>query len=64
MIWFSIGWWKFLLSGVKVYNSDTGLWFFQHIWCRANGHPSGVVWYNPSGLEPDMRCRNCYDDLG
>jgi len=25
---------------------------------------SGVVWYDLRGLEPDMPCRNCGDDLG
>lgn len=33
------------------------------VWCRLRGHPYGVFWYNPSGLEPDMHCRNCGDDL-
>jgi len=32
--------------------------------CRRKGHPCGVVWYNPGGLEPDMHCRNCGDNLG
>ena len=31
--------------------------------CRYKGHPYGVVWYNPNGLEPDMHCKNCGDDL-
>ena len=31
--------------------------------CRWNGHKCGVVWYNPGGLEPDMHCRNCGDNL-
>jgi len=34
------------------------------IWCRMRNHPCGVVWYNGSGLEPDMTCKNCGDDLG
>jgi hypothetical protein len=33
-------------------------------WCRLKKHPAGVIWYNPSGLEPDMRCSKCFDDLG
>ena len=43
-------------------NSDTSL--IKTIVCRAKGHSCGVVWFNPSGLEPDMHCRNCNDDLG
>ena len=31
--------------------------------CRAKGHPCGVWWYNVNGLEPDMHCKNCGDDL-
>jgi hypothetical protein len=33
------------------------------IMCRLKGHPYGVVWYN-YGLEPDMHCKICGDDLG
>lgn len=32
--------------------------------CRLKGHPCGVVWFNPNGIEPDMHCKNCGDDLG
>ena len=32
--------------------------------CRWRCHPYGVVWYNLNGLEPDMHCKNCGDDLG
>lgn len=28
-----------------------------------NGHKCGVFWYS-NGLEPDMTCENCGDDLG
>ncbi len=31
--------------------------------CRFRGHKDGVVWYNMSGIEPDMHCRNCGEDL-
>ena len=31
--------------------------------CRAKGHPAGVVWYS-NGLEPDMHCKGCGEDLG
>ncbi len=32
--------------------------------CRLEGHPNGVVWFCPDGLEPDMQCRDCGDYLG
>jgi hypothetical protein len=31
--------------------------------CRWRGHKDGVVWYNPGGLEPDLHCKNCGEDL-
>lgn len=31
--------------------------------CRWRGHPAGVVW-NSHGLEPDMTCKGCGEDLG
>jgi hypothetical protein len=37
---------------------------FRALLCRMRGHRCGVVWYNMSGYEPDMHCRNCGDDLG
>ena len=54
-VWFTREWWRYLLTGA------TG---FRHILCRARGHPSGTVFYNAGGLEPDMRCKNCPNDLG
>lgn len=32
--------------------------------CRARNHPYGVGWYNVGGLEPDMTCTGCGEDLG
>lgn len=32
--------------------------------CRARSHPYDVHFYNVSGLEPDMRCQGCGEDLG
>jgi len=34
------------------------------ILCRLKNHPDGVIWYNLNGLEPDMRCKRCLDNLG
>lgn len=38
--------------------------WFTVIWCRFRGHPRGIIWYNLNGLEPDMTCKGCGDDLG
>lgn len=37
---------------------------WELIKCRYQGHPAGVIYYNPGGLEPDMHCLNCNEDLG
>lgn len=38
---------------------------FAKFWCRLGGHKCGPIWYNNSdALEPDMRCKNCEDNLG
>ena len=63
MHWFTIDWWRYILQPVDVV--DEGLRFRIRAYiCRARGHPHGVVWYNTNGLEPDMTCKNCGDDLG
>lgn len=33
------------------------------IFCRLRNHPKGVIWFNASGLEPNMTCKICGDDL-
>lgn len=38
--------------------------WFTVVCCRIKGHPNGVVWYNFNGLEPDMTCKGCGDNLG
>ena len=55
MKWLKPSWWKYLLK-------DCTGW--TNFVCRIKGHPYGVVYYNPSGLEPDMHCKNCGEDLG
>jgi len=47
-------WWRYVLFPWKG---------FRVMWCRAKGH-AGVIWYNPNGLEPDMHCKQCGEDLG
>lgn len=59
--WFSKTWWKYLLEKPK--HPEYCNWWYR-ILCRLKGHPNGVIFYNISGNEPDMRCKNCYDDLG
>lgn len=42
----------------------------RRFFCRMCGHRDwhgkryGVAFYNLTGLEPDMHCNNCGDDLG
>ena len=31
--------------------------------CRIRNHPYGPVYFNPGGLEPDYRCKNCGDNI-
>ena len=59
MRWFTIDWWGYLFSER---HGDIGA--IRTAICRAKGHRCGVWWYNLGGLEPDMRCKNCHDDLG
>lgn len=55
MRWFTPSWWRYLFAGCKGWTN------FR---CRARGHPHGVWWHNAGGDEPDMRCKNCDEDLG
>lgn len=57
--WFNIWWWKHLFRP-----RNTQFPWYVVIWCRLRNHPDGVVWYDPDGIEPDMHCENCGDDLG
>jgi len=58
--WFYIWWYRYLF---EKRNRKYASWPTT-IWCRIRNHPEGVWWYNPNGFEPDMRCKNCGDDLG
>jgi hypothetical protein len=57
--WFTKEWYKYLLESK---NPDVS--WFTVVRCRMGGHKCGVVWYNFDGLEPDMHCKECGDDLG
>lgn len=62
MKWFRFDWYKYLFSNLSEF--DDGYFHkLQVIYCRMKGHPAGPVWYNPSGWEPDMTCKNCGDQL-
>lgn len=61
MRWLQKGWWAYLFE--KPRRPDWCSWPAR-LWCRYRGHPCGVVWYNVGGLEPDMSCKRCADDLG
>lgn len=58
--WFMRDWWRYLLAP-RSYQSES---WWQTFWCRVQGHPEGVWWFNPGGSEPDMHCKNCGDDIG
>ncbi len=68
--WGRLDWWRVLLSpcerpgwlGWRWYHPP--LAYLNAVWCRARNHPYQVVWFNPNGLEPDMTCEGCGDDLG
>lgn len=53
--WFSISWWTYLFKDCSG---------FRNFFCRISGHKAGVIWYNVNGLEPNMECKNCGEDLG
>lgn len=56
--WFDIWWYKILFAKPA---RDTG--WLKAIWCRLRNHPAGIVYYNPSGFEPNYHCKNCGDEL-
>jgi hypothetical protein len=60
--WFHKGWYEYLFE--KPRDPDYCGWL-KRIWCRMHGHPCGVWFYRfDGGLEPDMHCKDCGDDLG
>jgi len=64
--WFDLSWWQYLLD-TRVstrFPPKYGWLGWGRLWCRIQGHRSGVIWFNPGGFEPDMHCKNCGDDLG
>ena len=59
--WFSWNYWRYLLEGT---NGMSPRKKWERVICRSKGHPNGVRWFNVNGMEPDMRCVDCDDDLG
>lgn len=55
MKWFDKGWWEYLLEKPLT---------LKKFLCRISEHKSGPWYYNSTGSEPDMTCRNCGDNLG
>lgn len=69
MHWFTKDWWEYLLAPISNARSSSSLYWqararLKTASCRARGHPYGVYWYKSTGMEPDMTCNNCGDDLG
>lgn len=60
MKWFSLEWHKYLFH--KPDDSSCVSWW-QRLKCRYRNHPEGVWFYNINGLEPDMSCKRCGDQL-
>lgn len=61
--WLSPSFLVYVLESNK--NNEPGLVnYFRNAFCRFKGHSCGIVWHNPGGLEPDMHCSNCGEDLG
>jgi len=59
--WFTLSWWKYLLEK-PLGDNLSERWI--RFWCRARGHPNGIVYFNPNGYEPDTTCVDCGDDIG
>jgi hypothetical protein len=61
---FHLWWWQYIFGPIRRSQRICDRWWWVRVpWCRAKGHER-VVWFNPGGLEPDMHCQNCGDDLG
>lgn len=61
MHWFTRHWYVYLFGFKDQGNLTLGEKMTKII-CRLKDHPAGPFYYS-SGYEPDMRCRNCFDEL-
>jgi hypothetical protein len=59
--WLTLTWWRYVLDDSRADKQYGNA--LTRFWCRVNGH-SSVHFYNVGGLEPDMRCVECGEDLG
>jgi hypothetical protein len=57
-MWFTKEWYKYVFAS----KSPDFNWF-EVIKCRIQGHRPGVIWYHSTGLEPNMTCKGCGDNL-
>lgn len=53
-------WSGFRWAWIKLTDETKGV----RLLCRLRGHPSGEVYYNPGGDEPDHRCKDCGEEIG
>lgn len=59
--WFTYWWYEYLFGNGLF--RDGFKYGIERLICRYRGHPCGVVFYNPSGWEPDYSCKNCGDEI-
>lgn len=52
-------WWQDVF-----FDRQTWVEYLIRVKCRWHGHPAGIVFYNPGGLEPNTHCSNCGEDIG
>jgi len=57
--WFTLEWYKYLLD--QPYRQKRT---WAMVWCRVKGHPSGTIFYNLNGTEPNPYCKDCGEDIG
>ncbi len=63
MKWLDICWYRYLFENFGGFGNLTCSDTWTRVFCRARGH-CGPVWHNTAGLEPDMHCKGCGENLG
>ena len=58
--WVRWSWWRYVLSAPQKRNPTPRRFV---AWCRLRGHPNGYIYFNPGGMEPDYRCKDCLEDI-
>lgn len=59
-MWFHREWYAYLFAPLTWRNDG----WLRTVWCRLRGHPSGPIFYNVGGTEPDPHCKDCGDAIG